>query len=90
MVQRTVTTLLTCATVLTRFGLVIQRVILVFLPPMTLLAVRPLGTTVIIIPYEVGGLPLGARHILIIDLLWLPAIILPIMSVNAETAVVMS
>ena len=74
---------------LARVFLVVQRVVLALLPPVALRADRVVRAAVHVVDDEVGRLPVGAGHRLVGEDVRLPAVVLPVVRVDARRLVVL-
>ena len=88
MVKRTIQSLLAICPIWTRTGLVIKRVELTFLPPMTLITVVMVWACILIVHNEFGCLPVGTGGRVIVAKVGLPPKVLVVMGVNAKASVV--
>jgi len=71
------------------FSLVIERVVFALLPAVAQVALDIVRTAVDVIDNELLRLPVRARSCLIVAHMWLPPEVLPIMSIDAESFVML-
>ena len=73
---------------LARFGLVVQWVVLALLPAMTFSTRRVVRAAIKIIHDEIGALPVRAGDRLVGEYVWLAAVVLPVVGVDARRLIV--
>lgn len=85
MIIRAIQNLRTMTTLRTKSGLIILRMILKFLPPMTLITcLHSMTPSFLIAKYKSAALPKRTRNSLIPPISWSSTIILPIMSIHTQ------